>query len=121
LMLSWLYKGAALHCVAVLLWAQSPALVEKSERAQLWMAQQRFADAAVLYEELTRALPGNAGMLVNLGMARHLAGQDAEAIAPLEASLKIRPAAQAPLFLGASYLRTGQPAKAIAPLRRLVA
>jgi predicted Zn-dependent protease len=105
----------------LLLFAQPAEVAEKSERAQLWLAQQRFADAAVLYEELTRALPGNAGMLVNLGMARHMAGQDAEAIAPLEASLRIRPVPQALLFLGASYLRTGQPAKAIAPLKRLAA
>ena len=113
-------KGVALHGAALFLFGQSPALVEKSERAKLWMAQQRFADAAVLYDELSRALPGNAGMLANLGMARSMAGQDAEAIAPLEAALKLQPAPPAFLFLGASYLRTGQPAKAIAPLERFV-
>jgi predicted Zn-dependent protease len=112
---------SALAATAVLLFAQSADLREKSERAQLWMAQQRFADAAELYQELTRALPGNAGLLVNLGMARHMAGQDAAAVAPLEAALRIQPAPPAFLFLGASYLRLGQPAKAIGPLRRFVA
>ena len=115
-------KGAALHGAALFLLAQPATLVEKSERAKLWMAQQRFADAAVLYEELTRAVPGNPGLLMNLGMARHMAGQDAAAIAPLEAAVKLQPVPPpALLFLGASYLRTGQAAKAIAPLKRFVA
>ncbi|MBL8228536.1 MAG: tetratricopeptide repeat protein [Bryobacterales bacterium] len=82
------------------------------------MAEGRFADAAGLYEDLTKRIPGNAGLLMNLGMARHLAGEDAAAIGPLEAALKLQPIPPAMLFLGASYLRTGQPAKAIPPLRR---
>lgn len=116
----FLRMGAALTSAALFLLAQPAAVVEKAERAQLWMAQQRFADAAGLYEELTRALPGNAGMLMNLGMARHMAGQDAAAIAPLEAALKIQPIPPAFLFLGASYLRINQPAKAVPPLRRFL-
>ena len=114
-------KGAALHGAALFLFAQSAALVDKSERAQLWMAQGRFAEAAGLYEELTRALPGNAGLLLNLGMARHMGGNDAGAIAPLEASLRIQELSPAFLFLGSSYMHLGQPAKAFAPLRRFVA
>ena len=117
----WLIKGAALHGAALFLFAQSAALVDKSERAQLWMAQGRFAEAAGLYEELTRALPGNAGLLLNLGMARHMGGNDAGAIAPLEASLRIQELSPAFLFLGSSYMHLGQPAKAFAPLRRFVA
>jgi len=112
--------GAALTSAALFLLAQPAAVVEKAERAQMWMAQQRFADAAGLYEELTRALPGNPGMLMNLGMARHMAGQDAAAVAPLEAALRMQPIPPAFLFLGASYLRLNQPAKAVAPLRRFL-
>ena len=117
----FLRMGAALTGAALFLLAQPAAVVEKAERAQLWMAQQRFADAAGLYEELVKALPGNPGMLMNLGMARHMAGQDAAAVAPLEAALKIQPIPPAFLFLGASYLRLNQPAKAVAPLRRFLA
>ncbi len=114
-------KGVALHGAALFLLAQSPEMLEKSGRAQLWMAQGRFADAAGLYEELTRALPGNPGLLLNLGMARHMAGNDAGALAPLEAALRIQPLPPAFLFLGSSYMHLGQPAKAFAPLRRFVA
>ena len=114
-------KGAALHGAALFLFAQSAALVDKSERAQLWMAQGRFAEAAGLYEELTRALPGNAGLLLNLGMARHMGGNDLGAIAPLEASLRIQELSPALLFLGSSHMHLGQPAKAFSPLRKFVA
>jgi predicted Zn-dependent protease len=113
-------KGAALHGAALFLLAQSAALVEKSERAKLWMAQGRFADAAGLYEELSRAAPGNPGLLLNLGMARHMAGNDAGAVAPLEAALRIQAIPPALLFLGSAYMHLGQPAKAFAPLRRFV-
>lgn len=123
-------RGRSGYRAALLLFAAAAAgggaataetLAEKSERAKLWMAQQRFAEAAGLYEELTKAVPGNPGLLLNLGMARHMAGQDAAAIAPLEAALRLQAIPPAMLFLGSSYLRLGQPAKAVGPLKRFVA
>lgn len=114
-------RAVLLFSVQVCLWGFEATLAEKSERAKLWMAQGRFAAAATLYEELTQAVPGNPGLLLNLGMARHMAGQDAAAIAPLEASLRLQPSSPALLFLGASYLRTGQAAKAVAVLKRFAA
>ena len=114
-------RAALLLTLTPLVAAQTDALADKSERAKMWMAQGRFTDAARLYEELTQAVPGNPGLLMNLGMARHMAGLDAQAIAPLEAAVKIKPLPPALLFLGASYLRSGQPAQAIAPLKRFAA
>ena len=114
-------QAVLLFLVQVCMWGQAETLAEKSERAKLWMAQGRFADAAALYEALTKAVPANPGLLLNLGMARHMAGEDAAAIAPLEASLRLQPSPPALLFLGASYLRTGQAAKAVAPLKRFAA
>ncbi len=84
------------------------------------MEQGRFAEAAVLWGDLVKAMPGNPGLLLNQGMALHLDGQDLKAIPLLEQAAKAG-APPAFLFLGASYLRTQQPAKAIDPLKRFVA
>ncbi len=103
------------------LWAQPPDLVAKSQRGKQLMAAGKFTEAAVVYQEIVRAVPDNAGMLVNLGMAHYMARQPEKAIPPLEAALKIQPGIlPALLFLGASYLQTGAPAKAIEPLSRVV-
>lgn len=107
---------------AGLLGAQTAAQAEKAKRAKGLMGERRHAEAAVLYGELTREIPNNAGLLLNEGMALHMAGQDAQAIAPLEAALKLQPGIPpALLFLGASYLRTGQAAKALSPLEKYAA
>ncbi len=106
----------------VALQAQTPAQVEKSNRAKVLLAENKFAEAAVLYTELVQAIPNNPGLLLNQGMALHLSGADQKAIAPLEAALKLNPnIPPALLFLGASYLRSGQPAKALAPLEKFIA
>jgi predicted Zn-dependent protease len=103
----------------VAVWAQSDALAAKSQQAKQLMATGRFADAAVVYEELVRAMPGNPGLVLNLGMAQHMAGRDREAIAQFERVLKTQPKALPALMLmGTSYMRLGEPAKAIGPLRR---
>lgn len=102
--------------------AQTAEQAEKANRAKALLSENRFAEAAALYGELTRAIPGNPGLLLNYGMALHMAAKDSEAIAPLEAALKIDPKiSPAQLFLGASYLRTGQPAKALPLLEKFAA
>ncbi len=101
--------------------AQPPDLVAKSQRGKQLMAAGKFAEAAEVYQEIVRTVPDNAGMLVNLGMARYMARQPEKAIPALEAALKLQPGIlPALLFLGASYLQTGAPAKAIEPLSRVV-
>src|SRR6185369_7419477 len=86
-----------------------PALAERSRAGKELMAAGRYAEAAAAYRDLVRALPGNAGLLVNLGMALHLSGKDQEAIPHLEAALRLDPASlPANLFLGAARLRTGR-------------
>jgi predicted Zn-dependent protease len=85
------------------------------------MAAGRYAEAVPVYRELVKAMPGNAGLLTNLGMALHLSGQDRQAVPQLEAALKIQPdSLPASLFLGAANLRLGKPASAVAPLRKAV-
>ncbi len=85
------------------------------------MAEGNFAAAAGVYQEMVEAAPDNPGLLLNLGMAHHLAGESAKAIPRFEEALKIQPGiVPAMLFLGDSYLDVGQPAKAITPLQELV-
>jgi len=96
-------------------------LAERSRAGKELMAAGRYAEAAAAYRELVRAMPGNAGLLVNLGMALHLSGQDEEAIPPLESAVRLDPASlPANLFLGAARLRTGRGEAAVAPLQKAV-
>jgi len=113
--------AALILCVPIGLSAQSQALIEKSQRGVELMAAGKFEDAIPVYRELSRAVPDNPGLLLNLGMALQLAGHSRQAIAPLEHALKLDAGTlPAWLFLGAAYLGVSEPAKAVPPLRRYV-
>jgi tetratricopeptide (TPR) repeat protein len=104
---------------------QGPAPEEKlggqSRRGKELMAAGRYAEAVPVYREMVAALPGNPGLLLNLGMALHLSGADQEAIPHLEAALRLQPDLMpASLFLGASHLGLGRPDAAVAPLQKVV-
>jgi tetratricopeptide (TPR) repeat protein len=99
--------------------AQSESEVVKSQLAKKLMAEGKFAEAVQQYRELVQTVPGNTGLLLNLGMAHHMAGQDKEAVAVLETVLKAQPVAFPALTMaGSSYLRLGQHARAIPLLER---
>jgi predicted Zn-dependent protease len=119
--------AACLIAASVLVLATASAaappedLADKARRGKEAMAAGRFDEAAVLYSEITRALPNEPGMLLNLGMALSMAGRPREALPHLEAALKLRPdLLPASLFLGVDYMDLGQPAKAVSPLERVV-
>jgi tetratricopeptide (TPR) repeat protein len=100
---------------------QSAALIEKSERGKQLMAEQKFEEAVPIYRELVQGVPDNPGLLLNLGMALHLAGHSREAIAPLSKALKLdADTLPAWLFLGASYLSAGDPERAVQPLEKYI-
>lgn len=100
---------------------QAPDPAELSRRGTELMAAGRYAEAVPVYRDLVKAVPGQAGLLANLGMALHLSGQDAEAIAALEAALKLDPdSVPAALFLGTARLGLGRTAAAVAPLQKAV-
>jgi predicted Zn-dependent protease len=89
--------------------AQSDNLAAKSQQAKELMGAGKFADAVPLYRELNLAVANNAGLLLNLGMALHMAGEERKAIPPLEAAVKLDPnLTPAWLFLGAARLRLGE-------------
>src|SRR3989441_343009 len=107
--------GAALLLCLVSFLAQSSSsnqsddLAVKSQRAKEFMADGKFAEAVPLYRELNQAIPNNPGLMLNLGMALHMAGDDRESIQPLEAAVQLDPKlAPAWLFLGAAHLQLGQ-------------
>jgi len=101
--------------------ANEEQLAAKSRFGKELMAAGRYAEAVPVYRELVDAVPGNAGLLLNLGMALHLSGQDQEAISRFDAALRLQPGSlPAALFLGASNLRLGRNAEAVAPLQKAV-
>src|SRR3981081_2472382 len=110
-------------CLALFLapsqtFAQSDDLALRSHRAKELMAEDKFVQAISLYRELNQAVPNNPGLMLNLGMALHMAGKEREAIPQLEAVVKRDPAvAPAWLFLGAARLRAGQATAAVKALK----
>jgi len=101
---------------------QAEELVRKSQQAKQAMAAGRYEEAATLYQELVRALPGDAGMVFNLGLARYSAGRHREAAADLATAVKLDPKlARGWLLLGMSRLKLEDPAAAVGPLERAVA
>jgi predicted Zn-dependent protease len=101
--------------------AQNASLEARGQAAARAMSERRFDDAAATYREMLKAMPDEPGLLTNLGMALAMGGHEADAIAPLERALALKPGlVPAQSFLGSSYLALGEPEKAIAPLKRVV-
>lgn len=104
-------------------WAigQSDELAAKSQQGREAMSAGKYKEAISIYQELIKALPGDAGLRMNLGIAHYMAGQYRDSIRHLEAAVKANPElAQAFLFLGASEHRLGNPVRAIPSLQRYV-
>src|SRR5881396_1162202 len=118
--------GLALLCLASIP-AQSSGLPQtdslalKSQRTKQLMAEGNFAQAIPLYRELNQAVPNNPSLMLNLGMALHMAGKKREAIPELEAAVKLDPAlAPAWLFLGTARLQLGETSAAIEALKTVL-
>ena len=58
------------------------------------MAAGKYEQAIPIYQALVKAIPANKGLVMDLGVAEHLAGHQREAIPHLEAALKAQPANQ---------------------------
>jgi tetratricopeptide (TPR) repeat protein len=101
--------------------AQSAKLVEQSNQARELMASGRYEDAIPIYRALVKAVPGNAGLITNLGLACHMAGHEQEAVTQFTTALKLAPNnVPAHLYLGYAYLSLGESAKAIPHLELAV-
>lgn len=122
LVLAWLLAGGCLAGVAGAAAAQgAEALAARAAQGAEALRTSRFDEAAAIYGELVQQRPKDPGLLMNLGMARYMAGQNAEAIAPLQQALALNPSlAPASLFLGGALLDSGRVQDAVAPLRKAV-
>jgi len=120
-----LRKRPALQAAFFLLWAArgfaQDDLAEQSHHARELMADHRYAEAIPIYEKLVKAVPGNTGLLLNLGLAEEMAGHPARAIPHLEAVLKTQPdAVPALISISMARLQLNQTREVIAPLRKLL-
>ena len=101
---------------------QSDQLAEQSRHGKELMSQGRFDEAASVYREMIKALPGNEGLLLNLALAEEMGGHPDQAVPHFEAVLKIQPNnVPALTSFAMSHLQMNQPAAAVAPLKKLVA
>ncbi|MFB3902823.1 MAG: tetratricopeptide repeat protein [Acidobacteriota bacterium] len=91
-----------------------------SDEAHQALASGHYPQAIGLYQKLIKLYPNVPGLKMNLGMAYYLSGDYQKAVAPLAAAAgsgqpDLIPAS---MFLGSSYVLTGQPAKAVRVLER---
>lgn len=106
---------------ASLLFPQTDELAQESHRAKELMAQGRFEEAIPICERLVKSLPGNPGLILNLGLAEEMAGHPAKAIPNFEAVLKVHPEnIPALTSIATARLQLHRPDLAIAPLKKLV-
>jgi predicted Zn-dependent protease len=111
-----------LICFTAGLHAQTEEQAAQSQRAKELMAAGSYEQAIPIYRALLKAIPGNAGLVMDLGVAEHLAGHEREAIPHLEAALKAQPAnRQLRDMLAAALLDRGRFEEAAAQLRELTA
>ena len=99
--------------------AEDPSVV--AEQARTALLADRFDEAISLYRQLTKLLPAEPGVRLNLAMALHSAQRYRESVAELE-RLRVSQARNARYWflLGVDYLKLEQPRKAVEPLERAV-
>jgi predicted Zn-dependent protease len=86
------------------------------------MAAGRFEEAIPIYQRLVKAVPGNSGLLLNLGLAEQMAGHSQAAIPHLQAVLKLQPSSIPALSsLADAYASVNRPADAAPLYRKLTA
>ena len=97
---------------------QTDSLALKSQRAKQLMADGNFAQAIPIYRELNQAVPNNPGLILNLGMALHMAGKEREAVSELEAAVKLDPKSSKNHYgLAQVYRKLGRGAEAAREVR----
>jgi tetratricopeptide (TPR) repeat protein len=120
-MLSFLRVSFCLALLAAIGHAGAEDPADTSRRGKELLADGRFEEAIPVYRELVRALPGNPGPVMNLGLALHMSGQEREAVQQFQKVLRLAPNHRpARLFLGAAYLGLKLPAEAVGPLRAVI-
>jgi len=83
-----LFLGVAFFCFHGIPAAQSNDLALQSQQAKQLMAESRFDEAIPIYKRLVAAVPGNSGLILNLGPAEEMGGHPQEAILHFESVLR---------------------------------
>jgi predicted Zn-dependent protease len=105
--------------LAPVLWSQAGDTTEKARRAAELVLAGKPEEAIPLYQDLVRALPNDAGILLNLSIAEFKAKRYSDAASHAVAVLKLQPDSPAAnLFLGSSYEELGEHAMALKPLEK---
>jgi predicted Zn-dependent protease len=116
-----LLTGAAFFLLIAPVFAQTQDLAEQSQHARELMAQGRFAEAIPIYRKLVEAVPGNPGLILDLGLAEQMAGQPQKAIPHFHTVLQSDPESIPALTsLAMAELQTNRPDAAVPPLEKLV-
>ena len=101
--------------------AQNEDLAALSRNVKQLMSEGHFEKAIPICEQLVKAVPGNLGLVLNLGLAEEMAGHPAKSIPRFEAVLKADPTSVPALTsLASARLQLDQPRLAIAPLKKLL-
>ena len=101
--------------------AQDSTLAVESKQATALMSQGNYEAAIPLYKHLIHAVPGNPGLILDLGLAQQMAGHPKEAVPHFEAVLKAQPSNIPALSsLASCRLELSEPAQAIGPLQKLL-
>ena len=101
--------------------AQDQDLAKLSNDARLLMAAGKFEEAIPICEQLVKAVPGNTGLVLNLGLAQEMAGHPAKAVPLFEQVLKTEPGnVPALMELASSQMELNQPKLALAPLKKVL-
>lgn len=101
--------------------AQDQDLAALSHTVKQLMAAGHFDEAIPICEQLVKAMPGNPGLILNLGMAEEMAGHPSQAVPRFEEVLKIEPKnVRALTSLATVQLQLNHPQLALAPLKTLM-
>lgn len=100
---------------------QDQDLAALSHTAKQLMADGHFEEAIPICEQLVKAMPGNPGLVLNLGMAEEMAGHPSQAVPRFEEVLKLEPGnVRALTSLATVQFQLNHPQLALAPLKKLL-
>jgi tetratricopeptide (TPR) repeat protein len=114
-------RHALLLFASLVLWASEDEAA-KSQRARDLVVAGKLDEAIPIYQELARAHPKDAAILANLSIAEFKAKRFRDAATDAASAIQLQPdSLPANLILGSSNLEMGEPARAVAPLERVLA
>jgi tetratricopeptide (TPR) repeat protein len=114
------FLALAVFCAGLSM-AQNQDLAALSRTVRQLMADGHFEEAIPICEQLVKAMPGNPGLVLNLGLAEEMAGHPGKAVPRFEEVLKVEPENTPALTsLATVQLQLNHPQLALPPLKKLL-